>query len=251
MRLHGLTFVALLVAPLADATGQTSEERAFAALRASHLGSLTPLLTPAMLSRQPKGAQLGLRYGLRDEGGIRSQSIAGSALFAAGLQSSVIATAGVLNADCTSCSPALLLGVGADLRVAEAADVTGRGSLLTVVASGDLGYAQLKPENETAITLGVGLPVTLSIPTSARGTRVVPYFTPVFGVGETSSPCPSFAIPSGSSMNCDKSGVRWVLGGGIGLWNPESGVAATVGVNQVVLSGAKPVFGINVILGGR
>ena len=91
----------------------------------------------------------------------------------------------------------------------------------------------------------------LSIVTSTHGMRVAPYFTPVFGVGETSSPCPSVPIPSGSSMNCDKSGVRWVLGGGIGLWNPESGVAATVGMNQVVLSGARPVFGINVILGGR
>ena len=251
MRVHLLTILAMLGTPLSLATAQTSDERAFTALRASPLGSLTPLLTPAMLSRRPNGAQLGIRYALRDEHGVRTQSVAGSGLFAAGLQSSVIVTAGVLNADCTSCSPALLLGLGADMRVAEAGDVAGNGSLLTVAVSGDLGYAQLKPENENAVTLGIGLPVALSIVTSTHGMRVAPYFTPVFGVGETSSPCPSVPIPSGSSMNCDKSGVRWVLGGGIGLWNPESGVAATVGMNQVVLSGARPVFGINVILGGR
>ena len=249
MRFQALLLVTLVGAPLTRATGQTREERAFAALRASHIGSLTPLLTPAMLSRRPNGAQLGIRYGLRDEGGVRTQSVAGSALFAAGLQSSVIVTAGVLNADCTSCSPALVLGLGADMRVGEAGDVAGKGSLLTLAVSADVGYAQLKPANEDAVTLGVGLPVTLSIATNARGMRFAPFFTPVFGVGETSSPCPSLPIPSG--MNCDKSGVRWVLGGGVGLWNPESGVAATVGVNQVVLAGAKPVFGINVILGGR
>src|SRR5207244_440268 len=94
MRVHLLTTVALLGAPLSLATAQTREERAFTALRASHLGSLTPLLTPAMLSRRPNGAQLGIRYGLRDEHGVRTQSVAGSGLFAAGLQSSVIVTAG-------------------------------------------------------------------------------------------------------------------------------------------------------------
>ena len=69
MRVHLLTILALLGTPLSLATAQTRDERAFTALRASPLGSLTPLLTPAMLSRRPNGAQLGIRYALRDEHG--------------------------------------------------------------------------------------------------------------------------------------------------------------------------------------
>jgi hypothetical protein len=240
-----------LVTPLGAAQAQTSDERAFAALRSSSIGSLTPLLTPAMLQRRLTGAQLGIRYGLRDEDGLRTQAIAASAIFPAGEQSSVTLTGGVLNTDCNGCESALLLGVGGDIRVAETGDVVRGGSLLSVGVSGDLGYAQIRPGSDYAITLGVGLPVVLSIASGARGMRFAPYFTPVFGVGETSTSCPSLPVTPGSSMNCDKSGVGLVLGGGLGVWNPESGVAASIGINHVVHAGSKPVFGINVILGGR
>jgi hypothetical protein len=251
MRLRASAVIALFVGPLGAAMSQTSDERAFQSLRSSHIGSLTPMLTPAMLRRRLNGAQLGVRYGLRDENGLRTQAIAASGIFAAGGQSSVTLTSGVLNVNCNSCSSGILLGVGGDMRVAEMGDVVQGGSLLSVGVSGDLGFAQLKPGNDYAITLGVGLPITLSISSGARGMRFAPYFTPVFGVGETSTACPSVPIGPGSSMNCDKSGVGLVLGGGMGVWNPESGVAASIGINHVVHAGAKPVFGINVILGGR
>jgi hypothetical protein len=251
MSLRASAMIVLLVAPLGAARAQTSDERAFAALRSSSIGSLTSLLTPAMLRRRLNGAQLGIRYGLRDEDGLRTQAIAASAILPAGDQSSVTLTGGVLNTNCNGCESALLLGVGGDMRIAEMGDVVQGGSLLSVGVSGDLGYAQLKPSSDYAITLGIGLPVVLSIASGARGMRFAPYFTPVFGVGETSTACPTVPIVAGSSMNCDKSGVGLVLGGGIGVWNPESGVAASIGINHVVHAGSKPVFGINVILGGR
>jgi hypothetical protein len=240
--------VVCLVSPPNIANAQTSlgDSRAFAALRSSHVGSLTPLLTPAMISRQLNGAQLAIRYGRRDERNVRTQAIAASAVFGIGLQSSATFTAGALDADCTSCSPALLLGIGGDMRVAEFGDIMGGGSQLSVAVSGDLGYAQLKPGDDYAATLAVGAPITLSLSGGGReALRIAPYFTPVFGVGETSTPCMNTA------STCDKSGMRWVLGGGVGVWNRTSSVSASLGVNQVVLSGARPVFGLNVIFGGR
>ena len=251
MSLRASAALLLFVAPLGAASAQTSDERAFAALRSSSIGSLTPLLTPAMLRRRLNGAQLGIRYGLRDENGLRTQAIAASAILPAGGQSSVTLTGGVLNTNCNGCESAVLLGVGGDMRVAEMGDVVRGGSLLSVGVNGDLGFAQLKPSSDYAITLGVGMPIVLSIASGARGMRFAPYFTPVFGVGETSTSCPSMPAPPGLPMNCDKSGVGLVLGGGMGVWNPESGVAASIGINHVVHAGAKPVFGINVILGGR
>jgi hypothetical protein len=136
----------------------------------------------------------------------------------------------------------LLLGVGGDTRLYESSESLAGGTGLTVALSGDLGYAQLKPSDDYAIALGVGAPVTVSLG-STQGMRLAVYGTPVFGIGETSTPC-----PLGS---CDKSGVRWVLGGGIGAWNPTTNISASVGVNQVMLSGAKPVYGINVVIGGK
>ena len=251
MSLRASAVILLFVAPLGAATAQPSDDRAFAALRSSSIGSLTPLLTPAMLRRRLNGAQLGVRYGLRDEDGLRTQAIAASAIFPAGEQSSLMLTGGVLNTNCSGCGSALLLAVGGDMRVAEMGDVVQGGSLLSAGVSGDLGFAQLKPSSDYAITLGVGLPIVLSIASGARGVRFAPYFTPVFGMGETSTSCPAMPVPPGSPMNCDKTGVGLVLGGGMGVWNPESGVAASIGINHVVHAGSKPVFGINVILGGR
>jgi len=240
-----VTAFLLLFTPAVVATAQSGsgDVRAFAALRASHMGSLTPIMTPAMLGRTLNGAQLGIRYGLRDEGGVRSQAIAGGALFAVGLQSSVTLTAGVSDADCLNCTPALLLGIGGDMRVYEAGDVAGGGSSLKVAVSGELGFAQIKPDE--AFALGVGAPITLSLGGGGReGLRFVPFLVPVFGIGQTSSPCPGVMV-------CDQSGTRWVIGGGIGVWNPLSSVSASIGVNQVVQAGAKPVFGVNVVFGGR
>ena len=248
MRAQVRRSILLALAPLATAVAQTEtgDLRAFAALRSSHIGSLTPLLTPAMESRRLSGVQLAIRYGLRRENGVMYNGYAGTALFNAGMQSSVSLTAGVLDAYCDSCPPALMLGAGGDMRIAELADAFGTGSQFTVAVSGEFGYAQLKPGSDNANTLTVGLPLTLSIGSGGKeGMRIAPYFTPVFGVGQTSTPCMNTA------STCDKSGMRWVMGGGIGVWNPTSNVSASIGANQVLLSGAKPVFGVNVMLGGR
>ena len=233
-----------MIVPLAlGAQATVGDQRAFVALRASHLGAVTPMLTPAMLGRTLNGGQLGLRYGLRDEAGVRTQAVAGSASFGLGLQSGMTLTAGVTDADCVDCTPAMLLGIGGDMRIYQGADVMGDGSSLTLGVSGEFGFAQLKPNH--GFVLGVGAPIALSLGGGGReGLRVVPYFTPMFGIGQTSAPCPGLMV-------CDQSGTRWVLGGGIGVWNPISSVSASLGINHVVLSGAKPVFGVNVAFGGR
>lgn len=248
MRLSLPFCVGLFVVPLAPivrADAQTGEQRAFTALRASHVGALTPIMTPAMISRTLNGAQLGIRYGLRDESGVRTQSVAVAGMFGIGLESSFSLHAGVSDQNCVGCSPALMLGVGGDMRVVERGDAIGSGSTLSIAVSGDLGYAQLKPGTAYALGLGIGAPMTLSFGAATQGMRIAPYFTPVFGVGSTSGAC-----PVGFSQ-CEDNSIRWILGGGIGAWNPLSSVSATLGINQVMITGARPVFGINVIIGGR
>src|SRR6185295_19441475 len=177
------------------------------------------------------------RYGLMNDNNVNSQAIAASVTWVAGLQSSFTLNAGVLDADCNACPPALLLGAGADMRVAELGDPAGDASQLTISVGGDMGYGQLKPGDDHALALGVSAPVTLSLGSGGRdGLRFVPYFTPTFGVGETSTEC----LP----VSCSRNGTRFLLGGGLGVWNPTSNFSASIGISQVMISGAQPVYGI-------
>lgn len=197
-----------------------------------------------MISRRLNGAQLGLRYGLMNDRDINWQAIAANVTWVAGMQSSVTLTGGVLDADCSACAPALLLGAGADMRVAEFGNAAGDASQLTISVGGDIGYGRLEPTDDYALALGISAPVTLSLGGGGReGLRFVPYFTPTFGVGETSSAC----VP----VTCNRSGTRFMLGGGIGVWNPISNLSASIGINQVLIAGAQPVYGINVAFGGK
>jgi hypothetical protein len=243
MQTRTIALLALTLAAMRASAAQSAGDlRAVTALRATHLGALTPLMTPAMISRRLNGAQLGIRYGLLDEQGVRTTAVAASGIFAAGLQSSVTLTAGVTDADCTNCGPGMLLGIGGDMRIYEKRTAVGSGSGFSLAVGGDLGYAQLKPGDDRAISLGISAPATWSPNRLAEGMRFALYFTPVFGIGQTSSACPS---------GCDKSGTRWVIGGGVGVWNPMTNVSASLGINQVAVSGGRPVYGVNVVLGGR
>lgn len=246
MRLLTSVCAVLLLAPIGAARAQSaSDARAFVALRASHVGSLTPLMTPAMISRRLNSAQLAIRYGLLDERGLSTHAVAASGIFGVGLKSSASITAGVTDADCVDCTPAMILGIGADMRITEVADVIGQGSSLSIAVSGDLGYAQLKPENEHALALGIGAPIALTLTGGGRDAlHFVPFLTPIFGIGQLSD-CPVGAL------NCQSSGTRFVIGGGIGVWNPMTSISASVGINHVSWPDTKPVYGINVVFGGR
>jgi hypothetical protein len=164
-----------------------------------------------------------------------------------GLNSSVAFTAGVADADCNGCSPALLLGIGADMRVYERGDVLSVGSIFTLAVSGDVGYAEVKPTDSDALGLGIGAPMTLVFGADRSGWRLTSFFTPVFGIGRLNGlVCPGIGP-------CDESasGTRILLGGGVGLWSPLSSVSASLGINQVMADEARPVYGVSVVIGGR
>jgi hypothetical protein len=238
MRPHHVLAV-LLLAPASSAAQSTVAERAFVALRATHIGALTPMPGPAMVGRQLNGAQLGIRYGFHRESNVNTHAVAGSGIFAGGTNSNVSLHAGVSDADCDGCTPEMLLGLSGEMRVAELGDPVG-GSSLHIGVSGDVGYAQLKPDR-SALALGVGAPVVLTMHGGgSTGMRIVPFFTPMLGIGQVND-C--------GAETC--SGTRLVLGGGIALWNPLTSVSASLGVNHVVLEGQGPVFGVNVVFGGR
>ena len=245
MRMYMVCRAAAVLAVTSTAGAQSEGDvRAAVALQSTHIGAFAPLMSPSMIMRRLNGAQLGLRYGLMHDNDINTQAIAAHVTWVAGLQSSITLNGGVLDSDCRGCAPALMLGAGADMRVAELGDAAGDASQFTIAVGGDIAYATLEPSNEHALALGVSAPVTLSMGSGGRDAlRFVPYFTPTFGVGETSAPC--------APVSCPRSGTRFMLGGGLGIWNPTSNLSASIGINQVLITGAQPVYGINVAFGGR
>lgn len=249
MRPLSLLAATLLLAPLSAATSQAVQDaRAFVALRTTHVGALVPLLGPAMVGRRINGAQLAIRYGFNREevtvGSVTTNSLAGSGIFAAGDAATWAIHAGVSDADCDGCDPEMMLGVGGEMRVFEVGDFLGAGSTLNFGVSGDAGYAQLKTATSrlSALSLGIGVPVALTMATDrSSGMRIVPYLTPVFGIGQIND--------CGGAGSCN--GTRFVLGGGIGFWNPASSISASLGVNHVFFPDQSPVYGVNVVIGGR
>src|SRR5688572_8081620 len=233
-------FLLLPVWTASPAFAQGFGNRAAAqALSATHIGGLTPLMTPSMIRRTLNGAQLGVRYSLREERGTRLHTVAGSAIFAVGLQSSVALTAGTSDAECANCTPAIVLGLGGDMRVFERGDFLVTGSSFTVAVNGDFGYArQSLADNQSVIALGVGAPMTLVLGADRQGMRVVTFFTPVFGVGQLND----LICLGGPPCDTTESGTRMLLGGGIGIWSPLSSISASLGINQVMIDGAHPVF---------
>ena len=241
MRFRYAVALSLLVcAP--PAAGQTAGDlRAAVALSASHIGALTPLMTPSMTGRRVGSGQLALRYGLRDDDGLLSHAVAVSGMFEVGTNSSLTLTAGLSDDECAGCSPSLMLGLGGDMRVFDAGDVAS-GATFHVSVNGDLGFAQLEPGNNSAFAFAVGAPVTMSLTTDAEsGMRLVPYLTPAFGIGQVDGACPLVGT-------CERSGTRFLLGGGVGLWNPTTRISASLGVNQVLIEGGKAVYGVNVVV---
>ena len=236
LRLGGA--LALLAGMGTGARAQSgADAQAAAAIMASHVGALTPLMTPPMTGRRVGGSQFAIRYGLRDDDGVMTHTVAASALFEVGSNSSLAVTAGVSDGECAGCSAALLLGLGGDMRVFDAGEPGG--ATFHVSVSGDVGYAQLKPGDNSALALAVGAPVTMSLTTDGEsGMRIVPYLTPMFGIGRIDGSC--------GTGGCE-SGTRFLIGGGVGLWNPLTRISASLGVNQLIIDGANPVFGVNVV----
>ena len=243
MRLTPLALL-LVVAPAPLLAQITTGEIAAVALRATYIAALPPLMSPAMIGRQLDGAQFAFRYGIREQDSVFTSAVAASAVFSIGMKSGVALTAGLVDADCFGCPPRVTAGVGGDMRVYEKSTVVRHGSDLTVALSGDAAWAQV-PSEESAIGLSLGAPITLTLRGSGQeGVHFVSFLNPALGVGQVDL-CPS------GSPNCEDTGSRWLIGGGVGLWNPLVNISASLGVNYVFEDHSKPVYGITVIFGGR
>jgi hypothetical protein len=211
---------------------------AWAALLGTPSGALVPLMTRTMTGLPTRSAQIVFRYGYMDgENDLATlHNVAVTALLPAGTGATFSLTAGMIHPTCAGCENHLMLSAGGDMGLySSPLGPSSDAGRFTMSLSGELGYG--KPHDESFVAGVVGLPFALVLGTGPM--RFVPYVTPAFGFGRSSA--------GGSS----ESGTRFLLGGGIGLHNPESSVSLHGGFQQIFITDAKMLFGIGLSIGGR
>jgi hypothetical protein len=107
--------------------------------------------------------------------------------------------------------------------------------MMTVSLDGELGYTNMNPGS--AFSGYVGLP--LALVQRGTGMQFAPFITPGFALGRT------------SSNTATNDGTGLMLGGGLGIYNTESGVVVNLGAQHQFLKGASTSVGINVLVGGK
>jgi hypothetical protein len=238
-KLSSLAAAAVLVAA-SKAPAQTfSDASAYLALMRTAVAGLPPIATSTILGEHQNGAAFSARYGNVSGGDISNSlnNFTATAILSGGGASSVSLTAGASTP--SRGSTALILGIAGDTRLSDIPMSDSRnGMLLRVGLNGEFGYS--KPSGATLLAGSVGLPLSLISRGGRNEMHVVPFLTPAFGFGD-------FNPETGDSG----SGSKFMLGGGVGIFNPTSSVALNLAFQHVFVDGGQTEFGLGLVLGGR
>lgn len=238
-RLSPLAAAAILVVA-SKAPAQTfGDASAYVALMRTAVAGLPPIATSTILGDHQNGAAFSVRYGNVSGGDITTSlnNFTATAVLSGGGASSVSLTGGVSTP--SRGSSALMLGIGGDTRLSDIPMSDSRNAtLLRVGLNGEFGYA--KPSRATLLAGSVGLPFSLISRGGRNEMHVVPFLTPAFGFGD-------FNPEVGDSG----SGSKFMLGGGVGIFNPSSSVALNLAFQHVFVDGGQTEFGLGLVLGGR
>jgi hypothetical protein len=238
-KLSSLAAAAIVVSTSANA--QTASDAAtYVALMRTAVAGLPPIATSTILGDHQDGAAFSVRYGNVSAGDITRSlnNFTATAVLPGGGASSISLTAGASAP--SQGSSALVLGIGGDTRLTDLpmSDAS-NAMLLRVGLNGEFGYSH--PTGANLLAGSVGLPFSLIARGGGRDAlRFVPFFTPAFGFGDLNP-------DAGDS----RSGMKFMLGGGAGIFNRSSSVAVNLAFQHVFVDGGQTQFGLGLVLGGR
>jgi hypothetical protein len=171
---------------------------AYLALLFTPVGALPPQVTPAMAGLTQTRTRARVQYGR--VGDLDANNL-GFGLDFGRDRGSAGLTLGVGFRDCDGCDEVVMVGAHLEGVLGSKPISTSTPDVrLNVGLRGDVGFA--RADETTALSAVVGAPVSVSAP--AGELRFVPFLTPGFGFGRVSN---------GDS----DSGIRFLLGGGIGV----------------------------------
>ena len=247
-----IPFVASLLLAGRAIAQSNGDIAAFNALMFTPLGALPPIMTSTISADVQRSGQFAFRYGYTS-GGPRDvlfgrgdvNSFGFSGVLPMGLGSTVTLTGGVASPECDDCDPGLMLSIGGDMRLTTMPmGSASEAARLTISLNGEFGFG--KPKLPLGIVSSVwsgavGLPIGLVSGGRNAGMRIVPFITPAFGFGNV-----DFADDLDS-----ESGSRFMLGGGVGVYNRTSNVMLNLGFQYVAIDNGGTQIGLALLLGGR
>jgi hypothetical protein len=209
---------------------------AFFALLLTPIGALPPLVRAPMLQGGPVGGAFHARYGhyeiFGSEVAIHNIGVGGDFPAGTGRMGATLAFQmcdgcdGTLMFGLDYTAPLLQRAIGADPAVPGA-------STVSVALSPSVGVARPldSDADATFMSAAVGLPVSLAAPVG-RSAQLVPFVTPGFGFGLISS--------AGET----ESGVRFMLGGGLGIARIGPGIGVTLGFQKIFIEDGPTQWGV-------
>ena len=219
-----------------------SEVLAYEALLRTPVAGLVPLATTTILNDAQPRAAFAARYSYVPDGPNNPQisNLGATGIVPIALGTSVSFTAGITTA--ARQSTAFMGSIGADTRVGSTPLSDSRDAQRLVFAlNGEIAYA--KPQHESMVTGSVGMPISL-VPGNRRaeGIHFVPYVTPALGIA---------SVHFDDRTNVSESNSRFMLGGGLAIYNRTSNVAVNIGFQYISIENTQTQVGIALVLGGR
>lgn len=203
---------------------------AYVAMVFTPIGALPPQVTPAMAGETQTRTRLRAQYGRLEMNDAVAFNNLGVGIDVGRGRGSMGLTLGYGFDDCeTECDGVLMVG-GHLEGVLTRAEVGARpgGGRMTMGLRGDVGLS--RANESTALSAVVGVPIALTLP--VQELRFVPFLTPGFG----------FGLIGGDDT---RSGVRFLLGGGIGVMS-GTGFVINLGFQRVFIEDGDTMLGINV-----
>ena len=116
----------------------------------------------------------------------------------------------------------------------------------TFGTQGELGYTNAETGRSYSAYFGVPIATVIGGPNMdvmvGRGFRLVGFATPGVAFSREAA-----AAEAGESLT----GWRFLLGAGVGVFNPAWNLTVNLGIQQIAIDPGEPQFGIVVAVGGR
>ena len=260
-----LSFTLIAVSLVGGTVKAQSSTDAWLALMYTPAAALPPLATSTIAGEVQSGLELALRYGYLSapSGGIPANAGGVTLVLPAGLGRSASLTVGGVG--CRGCSGNLLLGIGGDMRIGERAfDDGDDGSRIALNLNGEIGYDHPHGSwfgNGAMLSGEIGAPLSFIAGTRAKtGVRIVPFVTPALGLGsmrvepgvQAIGLTPAGTVITAQSTNSAwETGVRFMFGGGIGVYTAANTFGVDLGFQLVPFGNARPQVGLALTIGGR
>lgn len=226
-KILAVTIVATVFVGTSRARAQGDDSGAgYVALLVTPSAGVPPIARPWMLSDPSTNTAFDVQWGHLNGVGANFDMFTGGVTFPVKSGKADFGlSAGYSKVSCSGCGSGFVAGGVYEGSLRQSA---GTGGTFTLGLNGRLGYS--RANGFSSWSASVGFPFSYAFG-NGNATRIVPFLTPAVGAGNV-------------DMSLSGTGVRFLVGGGVGVLNQPAGVGVTLGAQRVIISGGRLVFGL-------